>query len=170
MTTLKEYHDFFNKVNKRIRDERVTNVLPKLDLSKRADSEGDKKTPPKKIEKLEKELKKLSKECGYKNVEIRFDEQHNLWEVAFVSSQCTDHCIHWELASSAEYRQMASKFKQIEANMEPPFIVEPVVRAEAPTNGNEEELSDAERPEVEKTDKKNSKNTKRKAKKPDVVE
>jgi len=170
MTTLKEYLDFFDKVDKRIRDERVTNVLPKLDLSKRADFEGDKKTPPKKIEKLEKELKKLSKECGFKNVEIRFDEEHNLWEVAFVSSQGAEHCINWELASSAEYRQMASKFKQIEANMDPPFIVEPVVRAEAPTNGTEEELSDAERAEVEKTAKKISKTPKGKAKEPDVVE
>src|SRR5438105_2701516 len=126
ITVLNEYLGFFDKVDKRIRDERVTNVLPKLDLSKRADFEGDKKTPPKKIEKLEKELKKLSKECGFKNVEIRFDEEHNLWEVAFVSSQGAEHCINWELASSAEYRQMASKFKQIEANMEPPFIVEQI--------------------------------------------
>src|SRR5437660_1777037 len=157
ITVLKEFLDYYDKLNKRLRAERVTEVLPKLDLSKRADFEGDKKTSPKKVEKLEKELKRISKECGFKNVEIRFDEEHNLWEVAFVSSQGAEHCINWELASSAEYRQMASKFKQIEANMEPPFIVEPVVRAEAPTNGNEEELSDAERAEVEKTAKKISK-------------
>jgi len=170
MTTLKEYLDFFDKVDKRIRDQRVTNVLPKLDLSKRADFEGDKKTPSKKIEKLEKELKKVSKECVFKSVEMRFDEEHNLWEVAFVNSQGAEHCINWELASSAEYRQMTSKFKQIEANMEPPFIVEGVIKAQAPTNGNEEELSDAEREELEKAAKKTAKPPKVKGKGPDVVE
>jgi len=34
----------------------VTELLPKMDFSKHADFEGDKKTPPKKIEKLEKEF------------------------------------------------------------------------------------------------------------------
>ena len=59
---LNEYLGFFDKVNKRLRDEKVTELLPRLDLSKRADFEGDKKAPPKKIEKLERELKKLQKE------------------------------------------------------------------------------------------------------------
>src|SRR5881398_2857295 len=58
ITVLNEYLTFFDKVDKRLRNERVTELLPKLDLSKRADFEGDKKTPPKKVEKLEKELKK----------------------------------------------------------------------------------------------------------------
>ena len=66
ITVLNEYLGFFDKVDKRLRDERVTELLPKLDLSKRADFEGDKKTPPKKIEKLEKELKKLQKELRFK--------------------------------------------------------------------------------------------------------
>ncbi|OLB23529.1 MAG: DNA gyrase subunit B, partial [Acidobacteriales bacterium 13_2_20CM_55_8] len=114
ITVLKEYLDFFDKVVKRLRDERVTELLPKLDLSKRADFEGDKKTAPKKIEKLERELKKLQKERNFKSVESRFDEEHNLWEVSFVNSQGAEHVISWELASTPEYRQLLSKFKQIE--------------------------------------------------------
>src|SRR3989442_1692468 len=124
MTVLKEYLDFFDKVVKRLRDERVTELLPKLDLSKRADFEGDKKTAPKKIEKLERELKKLQKERSFKSVKSRFDEEHNLWEVSFINSQCAEHVISCELASTPEYRQLLSKFKQIEPNMEPPFVVE----------------------------------------------
>src|SRR5438105_33914 len=46
MTTLNEYLGFFDKVNKRLRHEKVTELLPRLDLSKRADFEGDKKAPP----------------------------------------------------------------------------------------------------------------------------
>jgi DNA gyrase subunit B len=169
ITVLKEYLDFFDKVVKRLRDERVTELLPKLDLSKRADFEGDKKTAPKKIEKLERELKKLQKERNFKSVESRFDEEHNLWEVSFVNSQGAEHVINWELASTPEYRQLLSKFKQIEPNMEPPFVVETVAKA-APTNGNAEELSDAEREDMEKAQKKTPAAPKRKAAEPQTVE
>ena len=128
ITVLKEFLDFHDKVDKRLRSERVTDILPKLDLSKRADFEGDKKTQPKKIEKLEKELKKLQKELQFKEVDARFDEEHNLWEVRYVNSQGAEHIISWELASTPEYRQMLTKFKQIEIYMEPPFIVETVAK------------------------------------------
>jgi DNA gyrase subunit B len=142
ITVLKEFLDFHDKVDKRLRNERVTDILPKLDLSKRADFEGDKKTQPKKIEKLEKELKKLQKELQFKEVESRFDEEHNLWEVRYLNSQGAEHLINWELASTPEYRQMLTKFKQIEVYMEPPFIVETVAKGAAggdSTNGDEAE-------------------------------
>jgi DNA gyrase subunit B len=135
INVLNEYLGFYDKVNKRLRTERVTELLPKLDLSKRADFEGDKKTQPKKIEKLEKELKKLQKELQFKEVESRFDEEHNLWEVRYVNHQGAEHLINWELASTPEYRQMLSKFKQIEPYMEPPFVVETVAKGSAGGNG-----------------------------------
>jgi DNA gyrase subunit B len=137
MSVLKEYLNFFDKVNKRLRDESVTELLPKMDFSKHADFEGDKKTPPKKIEKLEKELKRLQKERKFKSVEPVFDEEHNLWEVRFVSSQGSEHAISWELASSAEFRQLISKFKQIEPYMEPPFVVEAVTKAAAASGADD---------------------------------
>src|SRR6201997_2387174 len=40
ITVLNEYLAFFDKVDKRLRDEKVADLLPKLDLSKRADFEG----------------------------------------------------------------------------------------------------------------------------------
>src|SRR5579864_1535122 len=135
ITVLNEYLGFYDKVNKRVRAEQVTDWLPKLDLAKRADFEGDKKTAPKKIEKLEKELKKLQKELQFKEVESRFDEEHNLWEVRYVNSQGAEHLINWELASTPEYRQMISKFKQIEPFMEPPFIIETIAKGSASGNG-----------------------------------
>ena len=125
-TGLKEYFAVFDKVNKRLRDERITELLPKLDLSKRADFEGEKKSPPKKIERLEKELKKIQKERDLKSVETLFDEEHNLWEARYVNSQGAEHLISWELASSAEFRQLLAKFKQIEPYLEPPFVIEGV--------------------------------------------
>ncbi len=135
---LKEYFSYFDKVNKRLRDEKITELLPRIDLSKRADFEGEKKTAPKKIEKLERELKKLQKERDFKSVEARFDEEHNLWAVHYVNSQGAEHLINWELASTPEYRQLLSKFKQIEPYMEPPFVIEAVTDA-TPSNGAGEE-------------------------------
>ncbi len=142
MSVLKEYLNFFDKVNKRLRDESVTELLPRLDFSKHADFEGDKKTPPKKIERLERELKKLQKDRKFKSVEAVFDEEHNLWEVKIVNSQGSEHTINWELASSAECRQLISKFKQIEPYLEPPFVVEAVVKAGAVSSNGDEGAED----------------------------
>jgi DNA gyrase subunit B len=134
MSVLKEYLAFFDKVDKRMRDEQVTELLSKLDLSKKSDFEGDKKEAPKKLERLERELKKLQKDRGFKSVELKFDDEHNLWEAAFVNAHGAEHTINWELASSPECRQMISKYKQIEPYMEPPFVVETIAKA-SPSNG-----------------------------------
>ncbi len=157
MSVLKEYLNFFDKVNKRLRDESVTELLPKLDLSKHADFEGDKKAPPKKIEKLEKELKRLQKDRKFKSVNAVFDEEHNLWEVRFVSSQGSEHVISWELVSSAEYRQLISKFKQIEPYLEPPFVVEAVTKASVAGSNGDAAEEDAD--DVADTDGKSGKKT-----------
>ncbi len=160
MSVLDEYLGFFEKLDKRVRNERVTELIPKLDLAKRADFEGDKKELPKKIERLEKELKKLQKEEGFKSVESRFDEEHNLWEVSFVNKHGAEHVINWVLSSSAECRQMIAKYKQIEPYMEPPFVVEALAKA-APAGSNGDG-ADGEGAADDTADKKTVKTAKRK--------
>jgi DNA gyrase subunit B len=152
MTTLKEFLDFSDKVTKRLRNERVSELLPKLDIVKRADFEGDQKTPPRKLLQLEKELNKVAKQEQFRKVELVFDDEHNLWQASFTNSQGAEHFINWELASTPEYRQMLSKYKQIADYMQPPFVVETQERS-AGGNGHEE-LSDAEKAELEKAEKK----------------
>src|SRR5712691_6253432 len=170
ITVLNEYLAFFDKVDKRLRDEKVADLLPKLDLSKRADFEGDKKAAPKKIEKLERELKKIQKERQFKEVESRFDEEHNLWEVRYVNSQGAEHLINWELASTPEYRQLLSKFKQIEPYLEPPFVVETVAKGSAGGNGGGA-VGAADREDIEKAQKKTTKAVpKKRSAEPEVVE
>jgi DNA gyrase subunit B len=156
MTVLKEYLGYFDKVDKRLRDEQVTALLPKLDLAKHADFEGDKKTPPKKLERLERELKKLQKDRGFKSIELKFDEEHNLWELRYVSSQGAEHVVNWELASSAECRQLIAKFKQIEPYMEPPFVIETVAKSSV-ASSNGDEAAEGEAAEEEKAEKKTAK-------------
>src|SRR3954470_13034743 len=126
MTTLNDYLGFFGKVNKRIRDEKVTELLPKVGLSQRADFEGDKKNPSAKIAKLEKALRTLAKSNGVKEVNLEFDDEHELWQVRYTDSQGAERKINWQLASSPEYRQMMAKYKQIEPYMEPPFVIEAI--------------------------------------------
>ncbi len=178
ITVLNEYLEFLGKLNKRIREEQIATLLPKLDLAKRADFEGDKKTPPKKIEKLERELKRLQKDLKLKSIETRFDEEHNLWALVFVNSQGAEHIINWELASSPECRQLITKFKQIEQYLEPPFVVESIVRPTKAASAEEkdeeesgdENLSVAENEEAEKVQKKTGKAPARRAKEPEIVE
>jgi DNA gyrase subunit B len=161
MTTLNEYLVFFDKVDKRIRNERITEWLPRLGIAQRADFEGDKKNPPKKIERLEKEINKLAKDSQLKLVESYFDEEHNVWGVKFTDSQGAERPINWALASTPEYRQMTAKFKQIETYMEPPFVVEVAGKG---TEDASADLSDAEREDLEKAAKKSSKTTIRRTK------
>jgi DNA gyrase subunit B len=184
ITVLNEYLGFLDKLNKRIRAEEITSLLPKLDLAKRSDFEGDKNTPPKKIEKLEKELKRLQKDLKLKSVETRFDEEHNLWAVVFMNAQGAEHVINWELASTPECRQLITKFKQIEQYLEPPFVIESVARpaktAKAEDKSEEESseeaeegsLSAAENDDAEKAEKKSGKapGLRGRAKEPEIVE
>ena len=161
MSVLKEYLGFFDRVNKRVRDETITELVPKLDLARHADFEGDKKTPPKKLERLDREVTKLQKDRGLKSVDLKFDEEHNLWELRFVNKHGAEHVINWELASTAECRQLISKYKQIEPYMEPPFVVEVVAKAaSAGSNGDEAangEPSDTPEDGEEKAGKKTAK-------------
>jgi len=167
---LKEYFAFFDKLNKRLRDEKITELLPRLDLSKRADFEGEKKAAPKKIEKLEKELKKLQKERDFKSIESRFDEEHNLWEVKYVNSQGAEHLINWELASTAEYRQLLSKFKQVEPYLEPPFVIESITDSAPASDTAEESVAEGEEVEA-KAEKKAPKAVARKrSAEPEIIE
>jgi DNA gyrase subunit B len=146
MTTLNEYIGFFDKVDKRIRDDRITELLPRIGLTVRADFEGDSKKVPAKIKDLEKQLKALSKSEGLKSVDLKHEEEHNTWMVVFTDAQGAERAINWELASAPEYRQMMSKYKQIEQYMQPPFVVEQTPRSEKSKKEEEEiEVAEGER-------------------------
>ena len=160
MTTLNDYIGFFDKVDKRIRDENITEIISRSDLVKRTDFEGDSKKPPAKITALQKALKAVEKERQIKVKEPHFEEEHSLWALSFVNAQGAEHVINWELASTPEYRQMMSKYKQIEQYMQPPYVVEPL-KKDAGGNGAEE-LSDAARADLEKAEQKAPKAAKRK--------
>jgi len=138
MTKLNEYLGFFEKVNKHLREERIAELLPRIDFTARADFEGSDKSVPPKVKELEKRIKGLVKDLGLKSVQTRHEEEHNTWLVSFVDSQGAERIVNWELITSPEYRQMISKYKQIANYMEPPFIIEQVAKAEKGKAADEE--------------------------------
>jgi DNA gyrase subunit B len=157
MTALNDFLGFYDKVDKRLRDDKVTDLLPRIDLSKKADFEGDAQHAPAKIRQLENELKRIAKERQFHSVTAQFDQEHDLWEVVYVNSQGAEHKINIELAASPEYKQMISKYRameQLAPGLSAPFVIESKTKETAESaKETQEELSDAEKAELEKAEK-----------------
>jgi DNA gyrase subunit B len=127
MAQLNDYQGFFDKVNKRLRNEEVTMLLAKAELTKRADFEN--KT---KLDGLYNELEKIQKKYQFKALHPPVqDEEHQTWSLSFTDAQGAERRIDWLLASTPEYRQMMAKHAQIKDLLEPPFVVEYAGKAAA---------------------------------------
>jgi DNA gyrase subunit B len=130
MGQLNEYLAVFEKANKHLRNEEVTEMLPRFELVKRTDFEGEGTVPPK-LAKLHAELQKMAKRAQFKAVAApKYEEEHRTWSVSFTDSQGAERRIDWTLASSPEYRQMMAKFGLIREELEGPFVIEYSVAAE----------------------------------------
>jgi DNA gyrase subunit B len=147
MGQLNEYLSFFDKANKRLRNEEVTGLLPRLELMRRGDFEAEGAAPAK-ISKLHSELEKISKRFQFRGVsKPRYDEEHRTWSVSFTDSQGAERNIDWMLASSPEFRQMMTKYAQIREELEPPFIIDYAGKSAAA----EAEESEGETPVADET-------------------
>jgi len=125
MGQLNEFLNFYEKVDKRLRNDDVSTLLCKLELVKRDDFQGKPGAPPPKIKKLHAELEKMTKLHQFKGVSApAFDEEHQTYSVTFVDAQGSERHVDWALASSPEYRQMMAKYGQIQEQLEPPFFIE----------------------------------------------
>ena len=126
MGTLNEYHSFVEKVDKRIRNEKLTELLARAELVHRADfaSKNESEIPPK-LAALYEELSGRAGEFEFKSLSAPVeDDEHHTWSVCFTDSQGAGRCIDWNLASSPEFRQMMSKYSLIKEFLEPPFLIE----------------------------------------------
>ncbi|MBV8631200.1 MAG: DNA topoisomerase (ATP-hydrolyzing) subunit B [Silvibacterium sp.] len=125
MGQLNEYLGFFEKVDKRLRNEEVTALLAKSELVRRSDFEAPNGTPPAKLKSLHKELEGIRKKYQFKALsDPMFDEEHQTWSLAFTDAQGAERRIDWTLASTPEYRQMMQKYAQIKEQLEPPYLIE----------------------------------------------
>jgi DNA gyrase subunit B len=114
------------KVDKRIRNERVTELLAKAELTKRPDfvSTEESEIPAKLVE-LRAALEPLAEQFQFRSLgQPERDEEHQTWSLSFTDSQGSVRRIDWALASSAEYKQMMVKYALIKDQLAPPFLIE----------------------------------------------
>jgi DNA gyrase subunit B len=146
MGILGEYLGFVERVDKRIRNEQLTELLARAELLHRADfaSQAGSDVPPK-LALLHAQLTELAEEFQFKMCEPVEDEEHHTWSICFTDSQGATRCIDWTLASSPEFRQMMSKYTLIKEFLEPPFLIEYAAKpTTVATVAEDEEEPDAE--------------------------
>ncbi len=126
MGQLNDYLGFFDKVQKRLRNEEVTTAFAELfahegkDPAKRADFESAAK-----LKEMQSKLKGMQKLYQFKAIgEPELDEEHKTWSVSFTDAQGAVRKIDWALAASPESRQMLAKHAQIQDQLQPPFLIE----------------------------------------------
>jgi DNA gyrase subunit B len=152
MGVLNEYLGFVEKVDKRIRNERLTELLARAELIHRADftsKNGDE--IPEKLAALYAELEGLAAEFEIKLAAPVKDEEHHTWSVCFTDGQGATRCIDWTLASSPEFRQMMSKYSQIKQYLEPPFLIEFSTKGAETAEGEEGADAPAETKQTRRT-------------------
>jgi DNA gyrase subunit B len=132
MSQLNDYLSFFDKVDKRLRNEQVTGLLAKLELMRRSDFESSDGRAPQKLAKLHAELEGIARNHQFKSVAAPgYDEEHQTWSVRFTDAQGAERRIDWMLASTPEYRQMMAKYSQIREELQPPFLIEYAAKGKA---------------------------------------
>ncbi|MFL6428025.1 MAG: DNA topoisomerase (ATP-hydrolyzing) subunit B [Acidobacteriaceae bacterium] len=141
MGQLNDYLAFFEKVDKRIRNEEVTSLLAKLELIRRGDFESSDGKVPSKLAQLHKALTAMKKTYQFKDViEPALDEEHQTWSVSFTDAQGALRRVDWALASAPEYRQMMAKHAQIKDELAPPFLIEYAAKGKAAAEETVEEI------------------------------
>jgi DNA gyrase subunit B len=152
IATLGEYLDCVEKVDKRVRNEKLTELLARAELIHRADfaSKAESELPPK-LAQLHADLVERSEELLFKALGAPVeDEEHHTWSISFTDAQGAERRIDWVLASSPEFRQMMAKYTLIKEFLEPPFLIEYAAKAAAVEVVVEEaEPAEAESTEVQ---------------------
>ena len=141
MSTLSEYLDFVEKVDKRIRNEKLTELLARTELIHRDDfaSKAESEVPSKLIQ-LAEDLVAFSDEFQFKDLGKPVeDEEHHTWSIGFTDAQGAERRIDWALASSPEFRQMMAKYSLIKEFLEPPFLIEFASKAAVVVEASAEE-------------------------------
>ncbi len=113
LLNLDEYYTMFQKVERRLRDERVVEVLAdvKLEVDSKADF-GEKS----KLQPVFDRLKKLHLEP-----QLSRDEEHSTWLVAFKDPTGGERRVDAALAALPEYRRFRALARQIAKFNTPPF-------------------------------------------------
>jgi DNA gyrase subunit B len=115
LLSLDEYEQMFHKVERRLRDPRVVQVLANIDL--RVDNKADFME-----EAALKPVFDALTELGLKP-EMRRDEEHSSYAVVFHDSTNAERVIGLALSAQPEYRRFRVLARMISRYNDPPFVV-----------------------------------------------
>jgi DNA gyrase subunit B len=131
ISQLSDYLVYFDKVEKRLRNEPATEAFAEIfaqegkDSARRVDFES-----PAKLEDMRHRLMDLIKPYHFREVsEVLFDEEKQLYSVSYTDSQGWVRKIDWALASAVESRQLLAKQAQLKDQLQPPFFIEYAAKA-----------------------------------------
>src|ERR1035437_7307988 len=146
MGYLNEYLSFVEKVDRRIRNEKLTELLARAELVHRSDFASKAENEiPEKLRLLHAQLAEVADEFQLNLREPVQDEEHHTWSLCFTDSQGATRCIDWTLASSPEFRQMMAKYSQIKEFLEPPFLIEFAVKGATKPTADDPEGTEFEK-------------------------
>ena len=151
MSTLNEYLGFVDKVDRHIRNEKLTEMLARAELLQRSDFESKTEGQvPEKLALIHSQLVQMAEDFELKVENPVEDEEHHTWSVRFTDAQGATRTIDRVLAASPEFRQMMSKYSQIKEFLEPPFLIEYATKpVAAPAAEEAEDAGEAEEPTTE---------------------
>ena len=126
LMNLDEYDQISSKVERKLRDARVVDVLsmPNLHIDTKADF-----AERSNLEQVMAELK-----AAQVKPELRQDEEHSTWVIVYHDSTNAERHIGVELAARPEYKRLRLLAKQIGRFNEPPFTVVKADHRESQTN------------------------------------
>jgi DNA gyrase subunit B len=148
MSTLNDYLGFVEKVDKHLRNEKLTEFLALAELTQRSDFESNNGQVPEKIAKVHAWLVKAAETESdeFKVHEPQLDEETQTWSVSFVDAQGATRHIDRALSATPEFRQMMTKYAQIKQDLEPPFVIEYLSKAQTAASDEDEETEATEAP------------------------
>jgi DNA gyrase subunit B len=153
MSQLNDYLGFFDKLDKRLRNEQVVRDFALLFAhegaapAKKEDFQSATGQAPAKLIEMQARLQAIVKEYQFRAVgEPTLDEEHQTWSVSFTDAQGAVRTIDWALATSAESRQLLAKHAQIKDKLEAPFLISyaPKTAAAAAQEAAQEAADEAE--------------------------
>ncbi len=115
LNRLDEYQHHFHRVERKLRDARITGIVsnPELSLDTKADFADERNAVA-----LAERLRAIGVEAS-----IKHDEEHSAWALSYRDSTSAERTIGVDLAVEPEYKHLRSVAKQIARFNRPPFTV-----------------------------------------------
>ena len=123
LMSLDELQQISRRLERRVRDPRIVEILAKVEHRIDARSDFQEKAN---LERVFDDLRQAKIQA-----ELKSEEEHSAWKVEYRDPTNAPRAIDWELASLPEYRRMRAIAKQVAKHNQPPFTVTRESRSEA---------------------------------------